>query len=65
MIMQEVAQELQCVTKFVEAEKVEIEKMKKQLQDMEVKLIVLEKKLSFVKTKKKNLASNHASICWA
>ena len=51
MIMQEVAQELQSVKKSAEAQKVEMEKLKMQLQDMEVKSDALERELGFLKAK--------------
>ena len=51
MIMQEVAQELQSVKESAEAQKVEMEIMKKQLQEMEVKTDTLERELGFLKAK--------------
>ena len=51
MIIQKVAQEFQSVRKLVEAQKVEIEMMKRQLQEVEMKSHTLEKELSLFKIK--------------
>ena len=51
MIMQEVAQELQSVKESAEAQQLEIEILKRQLEEMEVKSATLERELGFLRAK--------------
>ena len=51
MIMKEVALELQTVKKLAEAQRVEVEGLKGQLQEMELKSASLEKEIGLLKAK--------------
>ena len=51
MIMQEVAQKLESVREVAEAQKVEMEMLKRQLQEVEMKSDTLEKELGLLRTK--------------
>ncbi len=60
MIMEEVAHELQIIKESAEAQKIEVEVVKEQLQEMEAKSIRLEKEIGLFKAKEQKLGQNRS-----